>query len=144
MKKVYLAGLRCVDFLTQLPEWDGRNVIAQGGSQGGALALIAAGLDPRITACVANHPALSDMAGYKADRAGGYPHLFNSYNAIDTPEKINTLAYYDVCNFARQITCPTRITWGFNDDVCPPTTSYIVYNLLTCPKEALITPVNEQ
>ena len=40
---------------------------AQGGSQGGALALIAAGLDERVTACVANHPALSDMAGYKAD-----------------------------------------------------------------------------
>ncbi len=52
-----------------------KNVIAQGGSQGGALALIAAGLDERVTACVANHPALSDMAGYKAGRAGGYPHF---------------------------------------------------------------------
>lgn len=39
-----------------------QNVIAQGGSQGGALALITAGLDERVTACVANHPALSDMA----------------------------------------------------------------------------------
>jgi hypothetical protein len=37
----------------------------------------------------------------------------------------------------------TYITWGFNDDVCPPTTSYIVYNVLNCPKEALITPINE-
>lgn len=45
------------------------------GSQGGALALITAGLDQRVTACVANHPALSDMAGYKAGRAGGYPHF---------------------------------------------------------------------
>ena len=32
---------------------------------------------------------------------------------------------------------------GFNDNTCPPTTSYIVYNVLNCPKEALITPVNE-
>jgi Acetyl esterase (deacetylase) len=35
------------------------------------------------------------------------------------------------------------MTWGYNDNVCPPTTSYSVYNVLTCPKEALLTPVNE-
>ena len=46
-----------------------KNVIVQGGSQGGALAIVTAGLDKRVTACVANHPALSDMAGYKAGRA---------------------------------------------------------------------------
>ncbi|MBO5015119.1 MAG: acetylxylan esterase, partial [Bacteroidaceae bacterium] len=33
--------------------------------------------------------------------------------------------------------------WGYNDDVCAPTTSYAAYNVLTCPKEALITPINE-
>ena len=38
-------------------------MIAQGGSQGGALALIATALDLRITACVANHPALSGCCG---------------------------------------------------------------------------------
>ena len=35
------------------------------------------------------------------------------------------------------------MTWGYNDDTCQPTTSYIIYNVLDCPKEALITPVNE-
>lgn len=143
MKRVYLACVRSIDLLTSLPEWDGKNVIVQGGSQGGALALITAGLDKRVTACVANHPALSDMAGYKAGRAGGYPHLFKNTVDMDTPAKIKTLAYYDVVNFARQITVPVYMTWGFNDNTCPPTTSYIVYNVLNCPKEALITPVNE-
>lgn len=143
MKRVYLACVRSIDLLVSLPEWDGKNVIVQGGSQGGALALITAGLDKRVTACVANHPALSDMAGYKAGRAGGYPHLFNKTVDMDTSEKIKTLAYYDVVNFAKQITVPVYMTWGFNDNTCPPTTSYIVYNVLNCPKEALITPVNE-
>ena len=55
---------------------------------------------------------------------------------MDTPEKIKTMAYYDVVNFAKLIKADTYITWGFNDDVCPPTTSYIVYNVLNCPKEA--------
>ena len=143
MKKVYLACVRAIDYLTSLPDWDGKNVIVQGGSQGGALALVTAGLDKRVTACVANHPALSDMAGYKAGRAGGYPHLFKNYQGMDTPEKINTLAYYDVVNFAKQIKVPVYMTWGYNDNTCPPTTSYIVYNVLDCPKEALITPINE-
>ena len=143
MKRVYLACVRSIDLLTSLPEWDGKNVIVQGGSQGGALALVTAGLDQRVTACVANHPALSDMAGYKAGRAGGYPHFFRNTVDMDTPEKIRTMAYYDVVNFAQLIKADTYMTWGFNDNVCPPTTSYIVYNVLNCPKEALITPINE-
>ena len=143
MKKVYLACVRAIDYLTSLPEWDGKNMIAQGGSQGGALALITTGLDSRITACAANHPALCDMAGYKAGRAGGYPHLFTKFDGMDTPEKLTTLQYYDVVNFARDIQVPVLMTWGYNDNVCPPTTSYIVYNLLKSEKKALITPVNE-
>ena len=35
MKRVYLACVRSIDLLTSLPEWDGKNVIVQGGSQGG-------------------------------------------------------------------------------------------------------------
>lgn len=142
MKRVYLACVRSIDFLTSLPQWDGRNVVVQGGSQGGALALVTAGLDSRVTACVANHPALSDMAGYKAGRAGGYPHFFRT-EGMDTPEKLKTMAYYDVVNFARLVKADTFLTWGYNDDVCPPTTSYAVYNTLACPKEALLTPINE-
>ena len=142
MKRVYLACVRAIDLLTSLPEWDGRNVVVQGGSQGGALSIITAGLDPRVTACVANHPALSDMAGYLAGRAGGYPHFFR-VEGMDTPEKLRTMAYYDVVNFARFVRADTYLTWGYNDDTCPPTTSYAAYNMLRCPKEALITPINE-
>lgn len=145
MKKVYLACVRAVDYLCSLPEWDGKNVIAQGGSQGGALSLIVTALDPRITLCVANHPALADMAAYaEKGRTGGYPHFNRKYEGIElTPEVIKTLSYYDVVNFARCIKVPVFMTWGYNDNVCPPTTSYSVYNVLTCPKEALLTPVNE-
>ena len=143
MKHVYVACVRALDYLTSLTDWDGRNVAVQGGSQGGALSLITAALDPRVTACVANHPALSDMAGYaEQGRTGGYPHLHRE-NQMLTPEKIHTLQYYDVVNFARRIQCPVYLTWGYNDNTCPPTTSYIVWNLITAPKKSLITPINE-
>ena len=142
LKHVYVACVRAIDYLTTLPEWDGRNIIVQGGSQGGALSLITAALDKRVTACVANHPALSDVAGYLDGRAGGWPHMTRQHNML-TPQKVQTLQYYDVVNFARRIECPVYLTWGFNDNVCPPTTSYIVWNLITAPKESLITPINE-
>jgi len=143
MKRVCLSLVRAIDFLTSFPEWDGKNVIVQGGSQGGALSIIAAGLDGRVTECIANHPALSDMAGYSEEgRTGGYPH-FNRTPGLLNECSIETLAYYDVVNFARRVKCPVRMTWGYNDNTCPPTTSYAVWNVLSCPKDALITPINE-
>lgn len=142
MKHVYISCIRSIDLLTSLPEWDGKNVFVQGGSQGGALSIITAGLDKRVTACVVNHPAYSDMAGYLANRAGGFPH-FNKLNNMFTKDKVETMSYYDVTNFARRIECIVYMTWGFNDNVCPPTTSYIVWNLITSEKESLITPINE-
>ena len=142
MKRVYLSLIRCLDLLTALPEWDGRNLIVQGGSQGGALAIVAAGLDRRVTQCIVNHPALSDMAAYSAGRTGGYPH-FNKVDGMFTDRNMRTMAYYDVVNFARPVTADVYMTWGYNDNTCPPTTSYAVWNTFTCPKEALITPINE-
>ena len=67
--------------------------------------------------------ALSDMAGFEAGRADGYPH-FSRTPGMCTPEKVKTMAYYDVVNFARLVKAETYITWGYNDDVCAPTTSY--------------------
>lgn len=144
MKHVYVGLVRCIDFLTSLPEWDGKNVAVQGGSQGGALAIIAAGLDSRVTQCVANHPALSDMAGYAAKGGtGGYPHFCRQPQILNNKDCLNTLAYFDVVNFARYVKAPTYLTWGYNDVTCPPTTSYAVWNTLKCTKESLLTPINE-
>ena len=56
---------------------------------------------------------------------------------------LQTLPYYDVVCFAPYVKAKTYLTWGFNDNTCPPTTSYAVWNLLQCEKESLITPVNE-
>lgn len=143
MKNVYLALVRAIDYTTSLPEWDGKNVVMQGGSQGGALSLVAAGIDSRVTLCVVNHPALSDMAAYmQKGRTGGYPH-FKKHNGTLTDETAKTLAYFDVVNFARHVSCPVYMTWGYNDITCPPTTSYAVWNTLKTEKQSLITPINE-
>jgi cephalosporin-C deacetylase-like acetyl esterase len=145
MKKVYACLLRAVDYLTTLEQWDGKNILIQGNSQGAALSIVLAGLDPRITAVAIAHPALSDMAGYAEDgRTGGYPHFNRYYKEVKLDKQtIETLSYYDVVNFARLVKCPVYLTWGYNDNTCPPTTSWIVWNTLSCEKEKYITPINE-
>ena len=145
MKKVYACLVRAVDYLTSLEQWDGKNVLIQGNSQGAALSIVLAALDPRITAIAIAHPALSDMAGYaETGSTGGYPHFNRYYKEVKLDRQtIETLSYYDVVNFARLVKCPVYMTWGYNDNTCPPTTSWIVWNTLTCEKESYITPINE-
>ncbi|MBO7379476.1 MAG: acetylxylan esterase [Bacteroidales bacterium] len=145
MQRVYAGLVRAVDYLTTLPAWDGQNILVQGNSQGGGLSLVLAALDPRVTAIAIAHPAISDMAAYsEKGRTGGYPHFGNKYKGVQlTSDVIRTLQYYDAVNFARLVKCPVYMTWGYNDNVCPPTTSYAVWNTLTCPKESYITPINE-
>ena len=49
-----------------------------------------------------------------------------------------TLAYYDVANFAKQLKVPVFFYLGYNDMVCPPTSTFSVYNVITSPKEIVI------
>ena len=53
-----------------------------------------------------------------------------------------TLAYYDVANFAKQLKVPVFFYLGYNDMVCPPTSTFSVYNVITSPKEIVVTPVS--
>ena len=136
-KRVYLGCVRANDLLVSLPEYDGQNLAVTGGSQGGALSIITAGLDERVKFLAAYYPALCDLTGYLHQRAGGWPHLFAPYNMAfnNKKDKIETAAYYDVVNFARNVKVPGMYTWGFNDDVCPPTSMYSAYNVIPAKKD---------
>jgi cephalosporin-C deacetylase-like acetyl esterase len=136
-KRVYLGCVRANDFLVSLPKYDGVNLGVTGGSQGGALSIITAGLDPRVKYLLSYYPALSDMTGYLKGRAGGWPHIFDKTNLPynNTKEKLETVKYYDVVNFARLVKVPGYYSWGFNDEVCPPTSMYAAYNVINAPKE---------
>jgi cephalosporin-C deacetylase len=136
-KRVYAGCVRANDFLVSLPQYDGTNLAVTGGSQGGALSIITAALDPRVKYLAAFYPALSDVTGYLSGRAGGWPHLFDKNNlaAHNLKEKKETVKYYDVVNFARLIKIPGWYSWGFNDETCPPTSMYASYNVITAPKE---------
>ncbi len=134
-KRVYLGCIRAIDYIFTHDKFDGQNLAVMGGSQGGALSIVTASLDSRVDYLASFFPALSDLTGYLEGRAGGWPHMFNEYNAGENPGWIKTAGYYDVVNFARTLSVPGWYSWGFNDNVCPPTSMYAAFNSITQPKE---------
>lgn len=135
-KRVYLGCVRANDFITSLPQFDGTNLAVMGGSQGGALSIVTASLDQRVRYLAPSYPALCDVTGYLSGRAGGWPHFFdkNNINFHNIKEKLETIPYYDVVNFAKELKVPGFYTWGFNDETCPPTSMYAAYNQISAPK----------
>lgn len=143
--RIYLGCVRANDFLTSREMWDGRNLLVMGASQGGQLSIVTAALDPRVTGLSVTHPAMCDVVAELHGRAGGWPHPFKpnedgTPSSHATPAKIATSAYYDSVNFARRIKVPGFYIWGYNDDVCPPTSTYAAYNVITAPKTLAIEP----
>jgi cephalosporin-C deacetylase-like acetyl esterase len=138
-RRVYLSCVRANDFLTSRETYDGKNLVVIGGSQGGQLTIVTTALDPRVKGCSVRFPAFCDVTGYLHGRAGGWPHMFRpnaktGENIHATPAKIATTAYYDTVNFAKRIKVPGLYSWGFNDETCPPTSTFSAFNQITAPK----------
>lgn len=134
-KRVFVGAVRSIDYIASLPEWNGTSLGVTGSSQGGMLSLVCAALDKRVTFYGAVHAAMCDHTASLKGVACGWPHYFY-YNPKNIDQKkVETSRYYDGVNFARRITCPGWFSFGYNDDVVPPTTAYATYNTVTAPKE---------
>ena len=147
-KRVIIGCIRALDYIEQYTPWNGKELAVTGSSQGGFLSLATAGLDKRITAYAPVHAAMCDHTASLKGVACGWPHYFY-WNA--TPhsdrrsenkgkgqeQKIETSRYYDGVNFARLITGNQKgwFSFGYCDDVVPPTTAWATYNIVTGPKE---------
>ncbi|MEG0807425.1 MAG: acetylxylan esterase, partial [Alistipes sp.] len=136
-KRVYTGAVRAVDYIFTLPEFDGKRIAVSGGSQGGALSIIVAALDPRVTCYTSFYPALCDVTAYLHGRAAGWPAMFKGKTMADkgVAECAETALYYSTTNFARLLKCPGFYSWGYNDQVCPPSSVYATYNSVSAPKE---------
>lgn len=137
-KRVYLGCVRAIDFLYTLDQFDKDRLAVTGGSQGGALSIVTAGLDNRVKYLAPQYPALCDLTGYLHGRAGGWPHMFRNRDESNIQKKTEVVQYYDVVNFARFVNIPGFYCWGYNDTVCPPTSMYAAYNVTPGEKELML------
>ena len=136
-KRVVLGCIRAVDYIEQYTPWNGKELGVTGSSQGGFLSLATAGLDKRVTCYAPVHAAMCDHTASLKGVACGWPHYFYWNKGKGQEQKIETSRYYDGVNFARLINDQQKgwFSFGYNDDVVPPTTAWATYNVVTGPKE---------
>lgn len=140
-KRVITGAVRSVDFIASLPEWNGKTLGVTGASQGGFLSIATAALDSRVTFFAAIHDAMCDYEAETKGIAGGWPHYF--YNQKADVKRIEGSRYYDGVNFAKRLR-PSQVCWfsfGYNDEVVPPTSSYGLYNIVKAKKSLTVYPM---
>ena len=146
-KDIYLDVYSLIELVAQLPQVDETKLYSYGGSQGGALALVASALDQRIKQTIAIYPFLGDFKRVLelGNHSEAYDELFRYFKFSDPFHKtetklMETLAYIDIKNLAQRIQCPVKMITGLEDEVCFPSTQFAIYNQITAPKEHLILP----
>lgn len=138
----FMDVIRAIDFVCSREKTDTSRVFAEGGSQGGALTLVAASLDKRIRAVAPFVPFLSDFPDYfKIANWPAYPVLQEARRLDITDEELyRILSYFDIKNFTDKIACPVLMGFGLQDSVCPPHTNFAGYNRITSSKRYVTFP----
>ena len=105
-----------MDFLAERPEVDANRIGVQGSSQGGGLAVVLAGLDQRVAACLPQFGGLSRLDWTVKYNVGYWPFAMQVKPGGQTEaEFLKTLSYFDAANFALDIQCPTVCLIGMLD-----------------------------
>ena len=117
--------MRSLEFVKTLPQWNGKDLIACGGSQGGLQTIWAAALDPDVTRGESEVTWCCNLAGNVLYKGWYIPW-------------VKELGYYDAVNHVKRIKCPMVITRaGLGDYTCPPTGLAVLYNNMTAPKKII-------
>lgn len=121
--------LRALEYVKTLPEWNGKDLVAEGASQGGLQASWAAGLDPDVSLAL---PSVTWGCNFAATEPGGLLHggWFIKYAP--------GLEYFDAISHIARAKCPVEIRRvGLGDYVCPPSGQAAFYNAIKTPKSIL-------
>jgi cephalosporin-C deacetylase len=146
-RNVYLDTAATARILMGMDIVDENRVGAMGGSQGGALTLTCAALEPRVKMNASMYPFLSDyrrtweMDLFKDaydELAKFIRHLDPRHQRID--EMFETLGYIDICNLTPRIKGESYMFLTLQDRICPPSTQFAAYNNIKGKKSCEIYP----
>ena len=146
-RQVFLDTVQLARVVMAFPEVDPKRVAATGASQGGALTLACAALEPRIVRAAPVYPFLSDYQRvWEMDLAvEAYEELTYYFKRFDPThlrelEIFTLLGYIDVQHLAPRIAANVLMTTALMDTVCPPSTQFAAYNKIKSPKEMVLYP----
>ncbi len=142
MRNIYLDAVRAVDVAATLPEVDPERIVTFGGSQGGALSIVASalsGLSKKCYTAVTSYCCLHQRLELGSGILGGAKDFLTDYPQY-TDAVMDTLTYFDINNMVSLLKVPTRFCLGLSDTVCLPKFVYSAYTHTECEKQMDIYP----
>jgi cephalosporin-C deacetylase len=138
-KGLFMDCIRALDYLSAREDVDTNRIAIWGGSQGGGLSFSTAALDNRVALCIADIPYMCDYPNYfEITHWKEIDNWFEKHPNATWETVLNTLSYYDTKNFADRIKCPVWMGVGLQDDICPPSTSFVTYNNVRTDKNYVV------
>jgi len=144
-RRLFTDAVRAVDALMAHPAVDPARVVVAGASQGGGIALAAAGLHPDVAVCLPDVPFLCHF-----ERAVGFTDA-DPYDEVVRYLRVHrgseegvfrTLSYMDGVSFAARATAPALFSVALHDLICPPSTVYAAFHAYGGPAEIVVYPFN--
>lgn len=146
-RHIFLDTAQLASIVMNMPEVDEARVGAMGGSQGGALTLACASLEPRIKKLAPMYPFLCDYKRvWELDLAKDAYEEIRTYFRMFDPlherenEIFTKLGYIDLQYLAGRIRGEILMGVGLMDTICPPSTQFAAYNKISAPKNMMIYP----
>ena len=146
-RHVFLDTVQLARIVMEMDEVDANRVGATGASQGGALTIACAALEPRIRRAAPIYPFLSDYRRiWQMDKAvDAYAELQTYFRRHDPRHEredaiFEQLGYIDIQFLAERIDAEVLMAVGLMDEICPPSTQFAAYNRIRSPKRLVEYP----
>ena len=146
-RQIFLDTAQLARVVMNFPEVDADRVGCFGASQGGALSLACAALEPRIRRTAPVFPFLCDYQRvWEMDLAKeAYEELRTFFRAFDPrhereAEIFTKLGYIDCQHLAPRIQAEVLMFTSLMDTICPPSSQFAAYNKITAPKNYVLYP----
>ena len=146
-RQIFLDTAQLAGIIMEMPDVDPQRVGVTGASQGGALTVACAALEPRMKRAAPLYPFLSDYKRvWEMDQTkDAYLELkdyFRLFDPVHAREDtiFEKLGYIDIQFLAARIQAEVLWGTGLADTICPPSSQFAVYNKISSSKTMVIYP----
>lgn len=144
-RRVFTDAVRAIEAARSHEAVDPQRIAVAGGSQGGGIAIAAAGLVPDVRVALPDVPFLCHFPR-AVPMTDAYPYAeirdYLKRHRHHEAEVWQTLAYFDGRSFASRAKAQALFSVGLMDDICPPSTVYSAYNRWAGPKDIKVWTYN--
>jgi cephalosporin-C deacetylase len=130
-RRVFTDAVRAIEAARSHAAIDPHRIVLTGGSQGGGIALAAAGLEPNVKAVMPDVPFLCDFPrAVTVTPRDPFPEIsrFLAVHRDKVAEVFKTLTYFDGVCFGQRARAAGLFSVGLMDTICPPSTVFAAYN----------------